>query len=611
MNDDPLMFADEAAVTVAPPAAPPWRVLIVDDEPDVFRVSRLALGGLHVDGVPVELVSCSSASEARIWLASNPDTAAVVIDVVMESERSGLDLARWIRSELKDTLLRIVLRTGQPGRAPELEVMAEHDIHDYLAKADTTRTRLITTVTGAVRAYRDLRTMALQRAGLRRIIDATATLFESSEVGTLLGGILDQVGALLLPRGNALFFIARTPLFAPRDQPAEVIAATGEFVSSIGQPLANVVNAEVLADIQRALSSGHDVQAQHGSAHVFVLGEGITAALYVAGPGALGEWNRTLMSLYAGSAALALRNLGLWKEREGLLAAFSRFVPNDTIRLLGHGDVRELAVGEQVVRELTVMFVDLVGFTRLAETMAPVEVFRLLNAFYGAIGPGIARNGGIVDKYLGDGAMVLFPEGPEGACDAALAICAALDALNADAAAGVPPLRVGVAIHRGSVILGTIGHADRLDVTAVSDDVNIAARLQSWTRTLAARVIVSDSVAHAMGGDESDTRLRRLGSLPLRGHGAPIEVWERIDAEESSRREAKRRTRERFNAAMRCRTEGRLLEAARRFNAVLLEDPVDEASLWFSWRCTEDIRESADRENATPALPSRTGPNPR
>ncbi len=593
MMVDELFFVPEPEDLVPGSPVPPWRVLIVDDEPDVFRVSRLVLGGLQIDGVPVLLEGCASAREARMWLETHPDTAAILLDVVMENEHAGLDLARWIRSDLNDPLVRIVLRTGQPGRAPEAEVIASYDIHDYLPKADITRTRLITTLTGAVRAYRDLRTITAQRSGLRRVIDAAATLLDSSEVTVLLGGILEQVASLLFPKEHALFFVARTPLFAPAGGPPRVVAATGSFASCVGKPMANVIDAAMLADIERALSSGRDVWSSQGSAHVFGLAEGVTAALYVVGDSALGEWEQTLVSLYAGSTGWALRHLKLGAERESLLHAFSRFVPNDMIRLLGRDDVRAIDIGEHVVRDLTVLFVDLVGFTHRTEAMAPVEVFGLLNTFYGAIGPALMAHGGIVDKYLGDGAMVLFPAGASAAVSAAVEICAALDELNGSGRLGGAPLRVGVAIHRGPVILGTIGHAERLDITAVSDTVNTAARLQGWTRTMAARLIVSEAVVASLGDASTDIQLRPLGSLTMRGRGASVVAWERIDAEEPQRREVKMRTRALFSAAVALRAEGRLLEAARLFNDVLLDDPADDAAMWFSRRCVGEFQ--ADR----------------
>jgi len=174
MNDDELLFAPDTETLPTVTSAAPWRILIVDDELDVFRVTRLAIEGLRIDGAPIDLQSCSSATEARTWLKAHPETALVILDVVMETDEAGLALARWIRAELENPFVRIVLRTGQAGRAPDLDVIATYDIHDYLSKAEVTRTRLVTTTTGAVRAYRDMRTIDVQRAGLRQMNDEKA-----------------------------------------------------------------------------------------------------------------------------------------------------------------------------------------------------------------------------------------------------------------------------------------------------------------------------------------------------------------------------------------------------------------------------------------------------
>ena len=117
------MFAKEEAARPAPPAVACWRVLVVDDEPDVHTITKLALSRFELDGRGLEFLHAHSAAQARAFLKSESDIALAIVDVVMENETAGLELARWMRQDLNNHFTRIVLRTGQPGQAPEEKVI--------------------------------------------------------------------------------------------------------------------------------------------------------------------------------------------------------------------------------------------------------------------------------------------------------------------------------------------------------------------------------------------------------------------------------------------------------------------------------------------------------
>lgn len=130
-----------------------WPILVVDDESEVYDVTAFVLEDISVAGIPVELIPVSSAAEAAELLKNRDDIAVILLDVVMESSDAGLRLVETIRDELKLQNLRIVLRTGQPGYAPEQEVMKKYDIDNYLAKSELSDTKLVTAVASAIRAY--------------------------------------------------------------------------------------------------------------------------------------------------------------------------------------------------------------------------------------------------------------------------------------------------------------------------------------------------------------------------------------------------------------------------------------------------------------------------
>lgn len=158
LDDDPMLFSEEAE------AAPPrevsregaWPVLIVDDDPGIAAIARVILRDLTFLGRSVELIAAGSAAEAKSVLAARPDIAVVLLDVVMESEDAGLVLAREIRGELGNADVRIVLLTGQPGQAPEREVVLGFDINDYKSKVELTAQKLFTTVVSALRTFAEI-----------------------------------------------------------------------------------------------------------------------------------------------------------------------------------------------------------------------------------------------------------------------------------------------------------------------------------------------------------------------------------------------------------------------------------------------------------------------
>lgn len=143
----------------------PWKVLLVDDEPDVHDVTTLTLRRFILEGRGIRFLHAYSGKQAKQILAEHSGIALVFLEVVMEREDSGLEVARWMRNDLKNSFTRIVLRTGQPGQAPEERVILEYDINDYKEKTDLDRTKLFTTTFAALRAYRDIMKVEEARLG--------------------------------------------------------------------------------------------------------------------------------------------------------------------------------------------------------------------------------------------------------------------------------------------------------------------------------------------------------------------------------------------------------------------------------------------------------------
>ncbi|WP_136678897.1 HD domain-containing phosphohydrolase [Neptunomonas sp. XY-337] len=173
MSTQAFPFAPESTDADTLPPTPPWTVLIVDDEESVHQITRLALRHLECAGRPIELVHAYSSEEAKaVFHAKGNSIALALVDIVMETEDAGFKLIEYIREHLNNSITRLVVRTGQPGQAPEEHVIAHYDINDYRAKTELTHIKLKTLMHSALRAYQDILALHKQRLRLEATISA-------------------------------------------------------------------------------------------------------------------------------------------------------------------------------------------------------------------------------------------------------------------------------------------------------------------------------------------------------------------------------------------------------------------------------------------------------
>ena len=166
MSDDFLLFSSEPLAVQTASTLNPWKILAVDDQQDVHSVTRLALSGFSFENRPVHILSAYSGAQAVQMMQAHPDIAMMFLDVVMENAQAGLDVVRTVRNTLHNSMVRIVLRTGQPGQAPEHTVVIEYDINDYKEKTELTQQKLVSCVAAALRGYRDLLNLEASRQSL-------------------------------------------------------------------------------------------------------------------------------------------------------------------------------------------------------------------------------------------------------------------------------------------------------------------------------------------------------------------------------------------------------------------------------------------------------------
>ena len=214
----------------------------------------------------------------------------------------------------------------------------------------------------------------------------------------------------------------------------------------------------------------------------------------------------------------------LHRSQIQMLESFARFVPREFMRMLGKEDFRQMERGQAVRKSLIVMFCDIRNFTPIAERMDALVLFRFLNDYFESISAVIREHGGFIDKFIGDAIMAIFPDEPNRAVAAAREMIRALDDFNArKASADWPPIRIGVALHGGAAVLGTLGAADRVQTTVIGDTVNIAARLEELTKTYGVNILISAPLASALKPPPDE--LRSLGEVEIRGRSASMGVF--------------------------------------------------------------------------------------
>lgn len=232
-----------------------------------------------------------------------------------------------------------------------------------------------------------------------------------------------------------------------------------------------------------------------------------------------------VIQLLTSQIAVSLENARLYDEQRATLKAAARFVPTEFLDALGSKSIRDVVQGDGIRLRLTVLFVDIRQFTTLSEQLSASDTFTFLNDYLTIVEPVIRNHSGFVDKYVGDAVMALFPDSPINAIDAGLEIQSALDAFNQQRKVkNEQTIRVGVGIHVGEVMLGTVGTGNRMDTTVIGDTVNIASRLEELTKASNSTMLVSEDVINEIPSNRFDVAMK--GEEVIRGRKAPIKVFE-------------------------------------------------------------------------------------
>ncbi|MEG4283099.1 ATP-binding protein [Microcoleus sp. A006_D1] len=264
-----------------------------------------------------------------------------------------------------------------------------------------------------------------------------------------------------------------------------------------------------------------------------------------------------------------------------LNAAYGRFVPHDFLNLLEKPSIIEVKLGDNQEREMTVLFADIRSFTSLSEQMTPPETFAFINTYLGRVSPAIRKNNGFIDKYIGDAVMALFPTSPSDGVRAAIDMQKEVNIYNEQREQnGLFPIAIGIGLHAGNLMLGTIGERERMESTVIADAVNLASRLEGLTKVYGAGILVSGAIIDRL--DEPETyKYRFVDRVMVKGKTTAVSVFEIYDTETEKSIILKQETQEVFEEALNLYYHKQFVAAQKVFENILQINPDDRVAMLY------------------------------
>jgi len=316
-QNDVISFAEETAIRPKSfDGRYVWKVLIVDDDEAVHQVTELALDGFEFEGCPLLFYHSYTGEEALECLRMQEDIAVVLLDVVMESDHAGLEVVKHIREVLKNQHVRIILRTGQPGQAPEQDVIQQYDINDYKEKTELTAQKFTTLMYASLRSYRDIMALERSKLGLEHIIDSTADIFALQNIDGFTEGVLQQLTSLMRLGSSAAYMQLNSVAVHASEDEMPIVVGTGKFKTLEGQDAREGLTEEALEDINLAIKTKGNHYINDRFVGFFSTTFGFDSVLYITGVHRLNEMDQNLIEVFLRNIGIAYENVDLHKEIE-------------------------------------------------------------------------------------------------------------------------------------------------------------------------------------------------------------------------------------------------------------------------------------------------------
>jgi signal transduction histidine kinase len=310
-QDDVLHLIDDSGAVPEVSTARKWKVAVIDDDHAVHEGTRFALSDYSLNGQTLEILSAYSAAEGRTLMREHPDIAAVLLDVIMETDAAGLDLVEYIRNDIKNETVRIILRTGQPGQAPERRVIVQYDINDYKAKTELTADKLFTSLTAALRSYQQLERMVQTRRGLEIIIDAASTLYDFKSMQRLAEGVLTQIASLLNVDCAGILVLRDNGMIS---DDFSVLAGSGCYSRFIGIAGSRSLDPDLRSMVEAAFKRRKHEFADHRSVLYVRTGSGREVVVLLQSERQLSETDRSLVEIFGSRLSIAFDNVILYQQ---------------------------------------------------------------------------------------------------------------------------------------------------------------------------------------------------------------------------------------------------------------------------------------------------------
>jgi signal transduction histidine kinase/CheY-like chemotaxis protein len=311
MADDDIVQLIEGPGDEPAEQGPRWKIAVIDDEPAVHDGTRFALSDYRLNGQGLEILSAYSAAEGRELMRAHPDVAVVLLDVIMESDTAGLGLVEFIRKELKNETVRIILRTGQPGQAPERRVIVDYDINDYKAKTELTADKLFTALTAALRSHQQLQRMVETRRGLEIIIEAASALFDFKSMQRLAEGVLTQIASLLNVDCAGILVLREAQ---NAHETFSVLAGSGCYSRFIGSDVSHILETDLRQLVEEAFSRRHHEFSSRRSVLYIKTLSGREVVVVLEAPRHLSNTDRALVEIFCSRLSIAFDNVILYEQ---------------------------------------------------------------------------------------------------------------------------------------------------------------------------------------------------------------------------------------------------------------------------------------------------------
>lgn len=312
-HDDTILFADDRLGGEEESSSTPWKIIIADDEEEVHAMTRMVMKKFEFEGRAVELISAYSGKETIEIMEEQPDVAIILLDVVMENENSGLEVVKKIRDELNNPFVRIILRTGQPGQAPEEDVIRNYDINDYKSKTELTVQKLYTAVIASLRAYQGMRIIETNRIGLERIINSSRDLFEMQSLRSFSKNAIMQMCELIVsdnmedaPLSGLAATVRKGELIA--------IAGTGNYETYSGFLVKDIPDESLQEDFEKAMTiSGSYFRDNVFIGHFKSLNNN-ESMFYIKSYRPFEDFEKNLLKILSSNVSVAIDNIYLNNE---------------------------------------------------------------------------------------------------------------------------------------------------------------------------------------------------------------------------------------------------------------------------------------------------------